>query len=126
MTDEEKAIDLTSKSFEMEKDNVEWFCKLYKNSSMSEIHTFYNGVLAGLAEGRKESAEENEQLKCDLYNANANLQHITIEYEEENAELKAQIEKVKEWVKYNKYEDECIDCDFIETNKLLDILGEGN
>lgn len=37
-----------------------------------------------------ELEKENEQLECDLYNTNANLQHITIEYEKENAELKAQ------------------------------------
>lgn len=54
MTDEKKAIDLTSKSFELEKDKVEWFCSTYKNSRMSEIHTFHNGVLVGLTEGRKE------------------------------------------------------------------------
>lgn len=38
--------------------------------------------------------KENEQLKCDLYNTDANLQHITIELEKENAELK----KDKEWL----------------------------
>lgn len=57
MTDEEKAIDLTSKSFELEKDKVEWFCSTYKNSRMSEIHTFYNGVLVGLKAGREETKE---------------------------------------------------------------------
>ena len=64
MTDEEKAIDLTSQSFELEKDNVEWFCSTYKNSRMSEIHTFYNGVLVGLAEGRKEGYEQGILKDC--------------------------------------------------------------
>lgn len=39
---------------------------------------------------------ENEKLKCDLYNTDANLQHITIEYEKENAELNKKIRRYEE------------------------------
>lgn len=42
----------------------------------------------------------------------------------ENRELKDKFDKIKEWVKDNVYEDGCIDCDFTETDKLLDILKE--
>ena len=40
----------------------------------------------------------------------------------ENRKLKEKLDKIKEWVKDNVYEDGCIDCDFTETDKLLAIL----
>ena len=39
---------------------------------------------------------ENEKLKCDIYNTEANLQLITIEYEKENAELNKKIRRYEE------------------------------
>lgn len=51
MTDEEKAEELTTKQFDLDTDKVRYFCNLYKND-YHEVHTFYNGVLKGIAEGK--------------------------------------------------------------------------
>lgn len=67
-----------------------------------------------------EDAQNVLKLKTDYAILKNNFEFI----EKENKELKEQIKKVKEWVKYNKYEDGCIDCDFTETDKLLEILRE--
>lgn len=93
MTDEERAIDLTSKSFEMDKTPVEWYCKLYMNSRMSEIHTFYNGVLVGLAEGRKEIEIKEAVIKYwkKHYKYKSN---DVIELQKEIEELKAHCKAV--------------------------------
>lgn len=87
MTDEEKAIDITSKIFELEKDKVEWFLSTYKNSRMSEIHTFYNGVLKGLAEGRKEGYEQGvlkDCLKVSCPNCTPSIENYCIDCEYAN------------------------------------------
>lgn len=53
--------------------------------------------LCEMIEKNKELKEENEQLKCDLYNTEANLQGMTINcenLEKENEQLKAKIKKM--------------------------------
>lgn len=82
MTDEEKSNEYL----------LDQITQAFREYAYDEILTnleesYAKGYKDGLAEGRKELEKENEQLKCDLYNTDANLQHITIEYEKENAEL---------------------------------------
>lgn len=94
MTDEEKAKEITMKHFEITECCFE---NLLPNKSY--VYNFYNGVLKGLAEGKKEKCleqnndgtirpcevmKENEQLKAQ----NESLADTIISQNEQNEKMK--------------------------------------
>lgn len=86
MTDEEKAEEYL---------RCKWSCGNYDRTNKRCIYKnrciSYQIYLDGLGAKRNDLEKENEQLKCVLYNTEANLRRITINcenLEKENAELK--------------------------------------
>lgn len=93
MTDEEKAKEITIKHFEITE-----YC--FENLLLNKdfVYNFYNGVLKGLAEGRKEKQTIIDTQTVQIESRDVYLsekENIILRQQSEIEQLKKQIEKMK-------------------------------